>query len=109
MRSADRTRSQVSTNEPVTTGQRNAARSLFRGERVRRRVAGVLAGLGIFGASLSFGDGMITPAISVLSAAASHFARDSRCPAARFHSENRPAIRPIRASNVSCLRPGPSA
>lgn len=32
------------------------------------RVAGVLAGLGIFGAALFFGDSMITPAISVLSA-----------------------------------------
>jgi len=34
----------------------------------RRRVMVVLAGLGIFGASLFFGDSMITPAISVLSA-----------------------------------------
>ncbi|MET8977963.1 potassium transporter Kup [Streptomyces sp. NPDC004539] len=33
-----------------------------------RRGAAVLAGLGIFGASLFFGDSMITPAISVLSA-----------------------------------------
>ena len=33
-----------------------------------RRTAVVLAGLGIFGASLFFGDSMITPAISVLSA-----------------------------------------
>ncbi|WP_188124174.1 potassium transporter Kup [Actinoplanes lobatus] len=33
-----------------------------------RRTAAVLAGLGIFGASLFFGDSMITPAISVLSA-----------------------------------------
>lgn len=33
-----------------------------------RRVASVLAGLGIFGAALFFGDSMITPAISVLSA-----------------------------------------
>ena len=33
-----------------------------------RRVAAVLAALGIFGASLFFGDSMITPAISVLSA-----------------------------------------
>ncbi|MFD9661477.1 potassium transporter Kup [Rhodococcus sp. NPDC059968] len=33
-----------------------------------RRVAVVLAGLGIFGAALFFGDSMITPAISVLSA-----------------------------------------
>ena len=33
-----------------------------------RRAAMVLAGLGIFGASLFFGDSMITPAISVLSA-----------------------------------------
>ena len=34
----------------------------------RRRAAVVLAALGIFGASLFFGDSMITPAISVLSA-----------------------------------------
>jgi len=34
----------------------------------RHRVTLVLAGLGIFGASLFFGDSMITPAISVLSA-----------------------------------------
>jgi len=34
----------------------------------RRRVAVTLAGLGIFGAALFFGDSMITPAISVLSA-----------------------------------------
>ena len=33
-----------------------------------RRVTAVLAGLGIFGAALFFGDSMITPAISVLSA-----------------------------------------
>jgi KUP system potassium uptake protein len=33
-----------------------------------RRVTGLLAGLGIFGASLFLGDSMITPAISVLSA-----------------------------------------
>lgn len=33
-----------------------------------RRAAAVLAGLGIFGAALFFGDSMITPAISVLSA-----------------------------------------
>src|SRR6266496_2071677 len=33
-----------------------------------RRAALVLAGLGIFGAALFFGDSMITPAISVLSA-----------------------------------------
>ncbi len=33
-----------------------------------RKAAAVLAGLGIFGASLFFGDSMITPAISVLSA-----------------------------------------
>ncbi|HEY5854650.1 MAG TPA: potassium transporter Kup [Aldersonia sp.] len=33
-----------------------------------RRVAAVLAGVGIFGAALFFGDSMITPAISVLSA-----------------------------------------
>jgi KUP system potassium uptake protein len=37
------------------------------GRRGRRRAV-VLAGLGIFGASLFFGDSMITPAISVLSA-----------------------------------------
>ncbi|MFI6564394.1 potassium transporter Kup [Streptomyces sp. NPDC050534] len=36
--------------------------------RRSRRTAVVLAGLGIFGASLFFGDSMITPAISVLSA-----------------------------------------
>jgi KUP system potassium uptake protein len=34
----------------------------------RHRVAVVLAGLGVFGAALFFGDSMITPAISVLSA-----------------------------------------
>src|SRR6202034_336803 len=34
----------------------------------RRRVALILAALGVFGASLFFGDSMITPAISVLSA-----------------------------------------
>jgi KUP system potassium uptake protein len=34
----------------------------------RRRVTALLAGLGIFGAALFFGDSMITPAISVLSA-----------------------------------------
>jgi KUP system potassium uptake protein len=38
------------------------------GAQRRRRLAVVLAGLGIFGASLFFGDSMITPAISVLSA-----------------------------------------
>ncbi|GAA4142635.1 potassium transporter Kup [Phytohabitans flavus] len=38
------------------------------GARRGRRIAGVLAGLGIFGAALFFGDSMITPAISVLSA-----------------------------------------
>ena len=36
--------------------------------RGSRRAAAVLAGLGIFGAALFFGDSMITPAISVLSA-----------------------------------------
>jgi KUP system potassium uptake protein len=36
--------------------------------RRSRRTVAVLAGLGIFGASLFFGDSMITPAISVLSA-----------------------------------------
>jgi KUP system potassium uptake protein len=42
---------------------------LRRGEAARgRRSAIVLAGLGIFGAALFFGDSMITPAISVLSA-----------------------------------------
>jgi KUP system potassium uptake protein len=38
------------------------------GARRGRRVALFLAGVGIFGASLFFGDSMITPAISVLSA-----------------------------------------
>jgi len=38
------------------------------GTQRRRRTALVLAGVGIFGASLFFGDSMITPAISVLSA-----------------------------------------
>ena len=38
------------------------------GARHGRRSAVVLAGLGVFGASLFFGDSMITPAISVLSA-----------------------------------------
>ena len=44
--------------------------TLLRRWRTRRgrRTALVLAGLGIFGASLFFGDSMITPAISVLSA-----------------------------------------
>jgi KUP system potassium uptake protein len=37
-------------------------------ERRGRRTAKLLAGLGIFGAALFFGDSMITPAISVLSA-----------------------------------------
>src|SRR4029077_3036286 len=40
----------------------------LRGAPSRRRVAMVLAALGVFGASLFFGDSMITPAISVLSA-----------------------------------------
>jgi KUP system potassium uptake protein len=39
-----------------------------RGLQGSRRAKAVLAGLGIFGASLFFGDSMITPAISVLSA-----------------------------------------
>ncbi len=39
-----------------------------RGSPDRRRTAALLAALGIFGASLFFGDSMITPAISVLSA-----------------------------------------
>ncbi len=39
-----------------------------RGAPSRRRVALMLAALGVFGASLFFGDSMITPAISVLSA-----------------------------------------
>jgi KUP system potassium uptake protein len=39
-----------------------------RGAPSRRRVGLVLAALGVFGASLFFGDSMITPAISVLSA-----------------------------------------
>jgi hypothetical protein len=38
------------------------------GAQRHRRVAVVLAAVGIFGASLFFGDSMITPAISVLSA-----------------------------------------
>src|SRR5919197_286795 len=38
------------------------------GKGVPGRVKFVLAGLGVFGAALFFGDGMITPAISVLSA-----------------------------------------
>ncbi|MGW2822451.1 potassium transporter Kup [Streptomyces sp. NPDC001443] len=38
------------------------------GSRRGRRTTGVLAALGVFGASLFFGDSMITPAISVLSA-----------------------------------------
>jgi len=43
--------------------------TLIRRRRVGgRRAAAVLAALGIFGASLFFGDSMITPAISVLSA-----------------------------------------
>lgn len=43
--------------------------ALVRTTGVRHRLgAAVLVGLGIFGASLFFGDGMITPAISVLSA-----------------------------------------
>jgi KUP system potassium uptake protein len=44
--------------------------TLIRGRRVRggRRTRMALAALGIFGASLFFGDSMITPAISVLSA-----------------------------------------
>jgi KUP system potassium uptake protein len=41
---------------------------LRRGTRGGRRTSMVLAALGIFGASLFFGDSMITPAISVLSA-----------------------------------------
>jgi KUP system potassium uptake protein len=39
-----------------------------RGAPSGRRTALILAGLGVFGASLFFGDSMITPAISVLSA-----------------------------------------
>jgi KUP system potassium uptake protein len=38
------------------------------GSETRHRTALILAGLGVFGASLFFGDSMITPAISVLSA-----------------------------------------
>ena len=38
------------------------------GREVPRRTKLVLAGLGVFGAALFFGDSMITPAISVLSA-----------------------------------------
>jgi KUP system potassium uptake protein len=43
-----------------------ALMSLVRARRSKRR--GVLLGLGLFGAALLYGDGMITPAISVLSA-----------------------------------------
>ena len=43
--------------------------ALVRGVRVQRRIGKLaLVSLGIFGASLFYGDGMITPAISVLSA-----------------------------------------
>jgi KUP system potassium uptake protein len=43
--------------------------ALVRGVRVERRLGKLaLVSLGIFGASLFYGDGMITPAISVLSA-----------------------------------------
>jgi KUP system potassium uptake protein len=38
------------------------------GDKVKGRTKFVLAGLGVFGAALFFGDSMITPAISVLSA-----------------------------------------
>ena len=38
------------------------------GDRVTGRTKFLLAGLGVFGAALFFGDSMITPAISVLSA-----------------------------------------
>src|SRR6266508_2657824 len=38
------------------------------GDRVSGRTKFILAGLGVFGAALFFGDSMITPAISVLSA-----------------------------------------
>jgi KUP system potassium uptake protein len=38
------------------------------GDRVKGRTKFLLAGLGVFGAALFFGDSMITPAISVLSA-----------------------------------------
>jgi KUP system potassium uptake protein len=38
------------------------------GEKLRGRTKFLLAGLGVFGAALFFGDSMITPAISVLSA-----------------------------------------
>jgi KUP system potassium uptake protein len=38
------------------------------GDRVTRRTKFLLGGLGVFGAALFFGDSMITPAISVLSA-----------------------------------------
>jgi KUP system potassium uptake protein len=49
----------------ITLLRRWGARS---GARSGARAAVLLAGLGIFGASLFFGDSMITPAISVLSA-----------------------------------------
>src|SRR4051795_11009309 len=38
------------------------------GEGIQGRIGFLLAGLGVFGAALFFGDSMITPAISVLSA-----------------------------------------
>ena len=38
------------------------------GDRVTGRTKFLLGGLGVFGAALFFGDSMITPAISVLSA-----------------------------------------
>jgi KUP system potassium uptake protein len=45
-----------------------ALTALIRGPRDRAKPVGVLVLLGLFGAALLYGDGMITPAISVLSA-----------------------------------------
>ncbi|HEX4362952.1 MAG TPA: potassium transporter Kup [Solirubrobacteraceae bacterium] len=42
--------------------------ALVQGASLKRRATSVLVALGIFGAALFYGDGMITPAISVLSA-----------------------------------------
>src|SRR6185295_4965774 len=45
-----------------------ALMALVRPVVANRRVRWLLVGLGIFGAALLYGDGMITPAVSVLSA-----------------------------------------
>ena len=56
-------------HRPADAGDAGApARHARWGNQQGRRAAVVLAGVGIFGASLFFGDSMITPAISVLSA-----------------------------------------